>query len=381
MLRQINYQEEFESRHLSPYAVRSSDSKGRRFPEAGHPFRTDFQRDRDRILHCRAFRRMEYKTQVFVNERGDHFRTRLTHSIEVAAVTRTIARALGLNEDLAETIALAHDLGHTPFGHAGERRMHHLMRLDGGFDHNLQALRVVDELEIKYPGYNGLNLSWEVRAGLLKHREHGEVRLDNITLPRLPTLEAQVADLADDLTYYGHDVDDGVVSGLLNNEMLSTLEIWQQATAISESAGLTPGSDRHMSFSVRNLIDMMVGDAIRSSAEAIASAKINSPAGAQAQEGKLIVQSPPFHKMTGELRAFLFDNMYFHPEVKQENDAVAAMMEFIFHTYVDNPAEMGNTARRRIANDGLKRAVADYIAGMTDRFAQQEFRRLTEITN
>ena len=215
MLRTEDDLRQIENRFLAPYAIHSHQKSSRRYPEKPHPFRTDFQRDRDRILHSKAFRRLEYKTQVFLSGSGDHLRNRLTHTIEVAAIARTIARALGLNEDLTEAIALAHDLGHSPYGHAGERALHQLMKDHGGFDHNLQALRIVDFLELKYPEYDGINLSWEVRSGLMKHRDQNTV-LDGIVLAPRPSLEAQVADLADDITYYGHDTDDGLDSGFYN---------------------------------------------------------------------------------------------------------------------------------------------------------------------
>jgi len=375
MLRELSDQYRLEDANLAPYAIKNSCSQGRRYPEEPHPFRTDFQRDRDRVLHSRAFRRLEYKTQVFLNGAGDHYRTRLTHTIEVAAVARTIARALNLNEDLAETIALAHDLGHTPFGHAGERRMNTLMEADGGFDHNLQALRVVDELEIKYPGYDGLNLSWEVRAGLLKHRDTHPVLLDGKTLPPFPSLEAQVADLADDLTYYGHDVDDGIDAGLIDQDMLMTLPIWRRAVEKALAANLEPGSERFMAYSVRCLIDMMVGDAIRNSHRLLCQAQVNTLEEVQYRSGKLISSSPDFVELTRELHDFLFDNVYFHPDVLQVNHATADRLQFLFETYLAEPGRLGENARRRAGTIGLKRAVTDYLAGMTDRFALIEYRR------
>ncbi|MCK5845101.1 MAG: dNTP triphosphohydrolase, partial [Victivallales bacterium] len=217
MLRELKDQYRHEDSDLAPYATHNLSSRGRAHPEKPHPLRTDFQRDRDRVLHSRSFRRLEYKTQVFLNGEGDHLRTRLTHTIEVAAVTRTIARALYLNEDLAETIALAHDLGHTPFGHPGESALDDLMRDHDGFDHNDQALRVLEKLERKYPDYDGLNLTWEVRSGLVKHRSTGKIKeIDGVALSKSPSLESQAADLADDLTYYGHDVDDGLEAELID---------------------------------------------------------------------------------------------------------------------------------------------------------------------
>ncbi|MDD3119114.1 MAG: deoxyguanosinetriphosphate triphosphohydrolase [Victivallales bacterium] len=378
MLKELTDLYRQEDRDLAPYAVRNSGSRGRRHPETAHPFRSDFQRDRDRILHSRAFRRLEYKTQVFLNGSGDHYRTRLTHTIEVAAIARTMARTLYLNEDLAETIALAHDLGHTPFGHAGERRMQALLRDDGGFDHNAQALKVVDELEIKYPSYNGLNLCWEVRSGLIKHRDGNTAVLDGAVLPAHPFLEAQVADLADDLAYYGHDVDDGLDAGLLNQEMLMTLPLWRRAVLPAEQAGLEPDSERYLAFSVRNLIDMMVGDAIRHSADLILASGVAASGDVERCDGALIAFSPEFALMTGELHDFLFENVYFHPEVIGVNHIASDRMENLFRVYIANPELLGDHARSRMERVGVKRAAADYIAGMTDRFAMNEYLRLCE---
>ncbi len=379
MLRQLADQYRIEDAHLAPYAVHNRASRGRRFAEKPHPFRTDFQRDRDRILHSRSFRRLEYKCQVFLNGTGDHLRTRLTHTIEVAAITRTIARALCLNEDLAETIALAHDLGHTPFGHAGERAMNDLLRDHGGFDHNDQALKIVDALEQKYPDYEGLNLTWEVRTGLIKHRGPPHPgALDGIPLPAHPSLESQVADLADDLTYYGHDVDDGLESGLIDEAMLSRVALWRRAADQARAAGLDNGTERFRAYAVRCLIDMMVGNAILTSHQALADQAIASVEQAQAHPDRLVAFDPEFRAMTRELRDFLFVNLYFHPEVAGINDAAVETMRRLYQAYLDHPAQMGASTARRIAVDGLPRAAADYLAGMTDRFALSEFQRCCE---
>ena len=380
MIRELEDQHNLEKNELAPYATHNIGTRGRRYAEKVHPFRTDFQRDRDRILHSHAFRRLEYKTQVFLSGRGDHYRTRLTHTIEVAAIARTIARSLNLNEDLTETISLAHDLGHTPFGHAGERALHRIMYDYGGFDHNLQALRIVDELEIKYPEYDGINLTWEVRSGLIKHRiDHTgkRVELDGCVLPRMPSLEAQVADVADDLTYYGHDVDDGLDSGLITPEMMEEVELWRMVSAKAAALGLRKGEERFAAYSVRCLIDAMVGDVIRSS-----NAKIERLAPESAEEvgnlkEKLISFSDRFESLTKELRDFLYHNLYFHPELKKLNELSFNRMDHMFRIYLEHPEFMGETAQSRIGKDGAARAAADYIAGMTDRFAENEYRRLT----
>lgn len=379
MLRQLKDQYNIEDSNLAPYAIHNLASKGRKFPEDTHPFRTDFQRDRDRILHSRAFRRLEYKTQVFLNGEGDHLRTRLTHTIEVAAITRTIARALCLNEDLAETIALAHDLGHTPFGHPGEDALNELLKGQGGFDHNDQALRVVDELEQKYPDYDGLNLSWEVREGLVKHRGEGrKSKIDGTPLLPSPFLESQVADLADDLTYYGHDVDDGLEAGLINEKMLSENEIWVMATikASKRGANLVESEDKSRGFTVRCLIDMMVENAIMNSEKRIQEADLCNPEQAQFYEDNIISFDADFQRMTLQLRAFLYKNVYHHPEVAEVNQNAVRKMEKLYGAYIKNPELMRRTANKRIEKDGLNLAVADYIAGMTDRFAIIEYEKL-----
>ena len=382
MVRELNDQYLLESTDLMPYAAHNRDSRGRRIPEPDHPFRTAFQRDRDRILHSRAFRRLEYKTQVFLNDAGDHYRTRLTHTIEVAAIARTIARCLRLNEDLTETISLAHDLGHTPFGHAGERALDKIMTPYGGFDHNCQALKVVDELEIKYPSFDGLNLTWEVRSGLVKHRRNKDgspILLDGEELPPQPGLEAQIADVADDLTYYGHDVDDGLDSGLLTLEMLEQVDLWHLARDEAAKKGLPASGERFAAFTVRCLIDLMVRDVIRTSAAAIGQAAPEKAESVYRLPAKLIGFSPEFQKMTDELRKFLFHNLYFNPVLDKLNEMSFRNMRKLFSFYVDNPLEMGENARRRIVKTGVEQAAADYIAGMTDRFASKEYRRISRL--
>ena len=380
MLRQLEDQYRHEDSDLAPYAIHNLASKGRRFPENAHPFRTDFQRDRDRILHSRSFRRLEYKTQVFLNGEGDHLRTRLTHTIEVAAISRTIARALYLNEDLAETIALAHDLGHTPFGHPGEYALNELLKeYGGGFDHNDQALRVVDELEQKYPDYDGLNLTWEVREGLVKHRGEGRiVEIDGTALAPSPFLESQVADLADDLTYYGHDVDDGLEAGLISEEMLSDIPIWNLATEKARERGMkiVPGEDKSRAYTVRCLIDMMVGNAILNSEARIDKFSLTDSEKAQAMSERVISFDDKFDEMTQELRGFLYRNVYHHHNVSVVNERAVEKMRKLFEAYVAKPELMGRTAQERVSRDGLHLAVADYISGMTDRFALLEYDKL-----
>ena len=377
MIRDLRVQCQDENTSLAPYAVKNSESQGRVYPEEQHPFRTDFQRDRDRILHSKAFRRLEHKTQVFLSGSGDHMRTRLTHTIEVAAISRTMARSLYLNEDLAETISLAHDLGHTPFGHAGERALNKIMASHGGFDHNLQALRIVDHLEIKYPSYDGINLTWEVRAGLVKHREAGKTKLNGKILPLHQSLEAQIADLADDLTYYGHDLDDGFDSGLISSEMLKGMAVWERAVERVKETGLAEtGAERFESYAIRCLIDNMVRDAICYSDKLLTEQNPANSGIVRELDRKLISFSPEYEKETLELRDFLYKNLYFHPKLERLNGMSLSRMSALFEAYTRTPEEMGNSAIKRIETDGLYRAAADYIAGMTDVFAQKEFTRI-----
>ena len=368
---------DLEDRALAPYAVHADALEGRRYPETPHPYRTEFQRDRDRIIHCKSFRRLKYKTQVLLLPEGDHYRTRLTHTLEVSQIARTISRALRLNEDLTEAIALAHDLGHTPFGHAGERTLHSLMEGYGGFDHNLQAIRVVDLLETKYPAYDGLNLTWEVRSGLVKHRSQlHPVMLDGRALDPAPILEAQVADLADDLTYYGHDVDDGLDSGIITEDMLNDIAIWRLAAEETKSLGLKRGDDKFVTYTVRALINRMVGDAIETSAKLIEAAGVKSPGDAPAKGMTLIAWSQEFQMLTSELKSFLYENLYFSQELKKLNQLSRERMSFLFETFVKHPELAGSQVRRRMESDGIHRAVTDYIAGMTDVFAICEYHRL-----
>ena len=377
MICDLRLQCQDENTNLAPYAVKNSESQGRVYPEAQHPFRTDFQRDRDRVLHSKAFRRLEHKTQVFLSGSGDHLRSRLTHTIEVAAISRTMARSLYLNEDLAETISLAHDLGHTPFGHAGERALNKIMASHGGFDHNLQALRIVDYLEVKYPAYDGINLTWEVRAGLVKHREAGITQLDGKFLPPFQSLEAQIADLADDLTYYGHDLDDGFDSGLINADMLKGMAVWERAVERVKETGLADEkAERFESYAIRCLIDNMVRDAICYSDKLLTEYAPATSSAVRELDRKLISFSPEYEKETLELRDFLYKNLYFHPKLERLNGMSLSRMSALFEAYTRNPEEMGSSAIKRIEKDGLCRAAADYIAGMTDVFAQKEFTRI-----
>lgn len=370
--------EEQERQLLAPYAQHSADTHGRTHREAPPTWRTQYQRDRDRIIHSRAFRRLEYKTQVFLNGSGDHYRTRLTHTMEVAAIARNIARPLRLNEDLAEAIALAHDLGHSPFGHRGEAALNKLMHGHGGFEHNRQSLRIVELLEQKYPGFPGLNLTWEVREGLAKHEtSYDHPKTGKRFEARCPSLEAQIANLADELTYYSHDLDDGLDAGLLSEKQLSReVSIWRLAArAVEKEHGKLPDECRRY-FIIRCIIDLQISDVVLSSERRIARSKVRTSDQVRQQPKPLIRHSPERQKQNLQLRKFLYANLYNNPEVHQPNMRAVRMLEQMFHHFVESPSDIGKLARSRLRKDGLHRAVCDYLSGMTDRFALLEHQRL-----
>ena len=364
---------------LAPYAQRASETAGRSRPEKEHAFRTCYQRDRDRIVHGTSFRRLDGKTQVFLNGTGDHYRTRLTHTIEVASISRTVARALGLNEDLAEAIALAHDLGHTPFGHAGEETLDLLMKEHGGFDHNAQSLRVVEFLEESYPQQHGLNLSFEVLEGLRKH-DRELPHPDGSTYPS-PSLEAQVADVADEIAYYGHDLEDGLASGLLNEEELSPLELWRESEerAHLESGGLLrdSGARTRRKFIIRCLINREVEDLVETSRQSIASAGISSVMEVRRHPKRLVGYSPELKSRTAALRRHLYARFYKHPEVNGANEEACRQMEAVFAAILADPFKLGDRSLSRLENESSPRVVADYVAGMTDRYLRDRFEELS----
>lgn len=370
--------EQIERQNLAPYAQFSADSRGRKYKEAPPEWRTEYQRDRDRVIHSRAFRRLEYKTQVFLNGSGDHLRTRLTHTMEVAAITRNITRALKLNEDLAETIALAHDLGHSPFGHKGEVVLNRLMKKHGGFEHNRHSLRIVEELEQKYPRFSGLNLSWEVREGLVKHYtayDHPSKRKDFDA--KSSSLEAQVANLADEITYYSHDLDDGLDSGLLSEKQLcKDVRIWNQATrTVVKEYGALPDECRRY-FIIRCIIDMQVKDVVETTEKHIVRTGVQSADDVRLQSKPLVQYSPVRRDLNLELRRYLYDNLYFNPVVHAPNMRAVKMLEELFKYYVKNLSQIGEQARKRVRKVGRERAVCDYLAGMTDRYCMQEHERI-----
>ena len=376
---------------LAPYAQREEDSRGRRVPEPPPRHRTEYQRDRDRIVHSTAFRRLVYKTQVFVNHEGDLYRTRLTHSLEVAQIARSVARALGLNEPLAEAICLAHDLGHTPFGHAGQDALNDCMRDFGGFEHNLQSLRVVDELEERYAEFAGLNLSFEVREGILKHcsaanaRRLGELG-ERFLQRRQPGLEAQLANLADEVAYNNHDVDDGIRAGLVEVDDLaaSSRMFGRQYEAVRAQYPQLVGR-RLVHEVVRRMIDYAVNDLIDASAAALVVAAPPSVEAVRARPQPLLTFSEPVRDEHLELKQYLREHLYKHYRVLRMTTKAGRVVRELFQAMLGDvhlmPVEHQEAARRLEAADGAHgraRAVADYIAGMTDRFAILEHRRLFE---
>jgi dGTPase len=370
--------EQIERQTLAPYAQFSGDTRGRKYDEVPPEWRTQYQRDRDRVIHSRAFRRLEYKTQVFLNGTGDHLRTRLTHTMEVAGIARNIARALKLNEDLTETIALAHDLGHSPFGHKGETVLDQLMKGQGGFEHNRHSLRIVEELEQKYPDFPGLNLSWEVREGLVKHYtafDHPSKRQDFDA--KNSSLEAQVANLADEITYYSHDLDDGLDSGLLTEKELSqNVQLWDfVARLVKRQHGKLPDECRRY-FIIRTIIDMQVKDVVVTSERLIDNAGVNSSDDVRLCTRTLVQYSAERRKLNLELRRYLYKNLYFNPVVNEPHIRAKQLLKDLFGYYLKHAAEIGEQARKRVRKIGLHRAVCDYLAGMTDRYALQEHGRI-----
>ncbi len=370
--------EQRERQTLASYAQLSAQTRGRLFPEAPPSWRTEFQRDRDRVIHTRAFRRLEYKTQVFLNGTGDHLRTRLTHTIEVAAMARSLARALQLNEDLAETIALAHDLGHSPFGHMGERVLNRLMREHGGFEHNRQSLRIVEELEQKYPGFRGLNLSWEVREGLIKHQtSYDQPGPRKDFSAKSPSLEAQIANVADELIYNSHDLDDGMDASLLSEAKLEreTRIFAQAARTVRKEHGELPAETRRY-FIIRCIIDSQVRDVVETSEAAILASGVKTADDVRRQPKALIRHSPARRALNTELSRYLFRNLYSNPAVAEPNRRAGRMLEDLFEYFLAHPGEIGESSRKRASKTGWHRAICDYLSGMTDRYAILEHERL-----
>ena len=372
---------EFEDKVLAPYAQRSAHSMGRRYEEPEHSWRGPFMRDRDRIIHSTSFRRLENKTQVFVIFEGDYYRNRLTHTIETAQISRTIARGLRLNEDLSEAIALAHDLGHPPFGHTGEHVLHGLMKEHGGFEHNSHGLRIVDILETRYPGFPGLNLSFEVREGIARHKTAYDAP-DAVLLehdPGAPTLEARLVNVADEITYSSHDVDDGLKSGLLNEQGLRDTDLCR---AILEEMDANPAlsnsrSLRHYQL-IRKLIDRQVNDVLTCSRAAIAAAGIETIEDVRACDDELVTFSPAMAEQSAQLRTYLMEHFYRHHRVATMANKARRFLKALFSAYMDELALIPAETRARSNGASDPRVVCDYIAGMTDRYALEEYKRLFE---
>ncbi|MGD9764672.1 MAG: deoxyguanosinetriphosphate triphosphohydrolase [Candidatus Binatia bacterium] len=367
-----------EDQLLAPYAMPSAATRGREHPEPEHPLRLAFQRDRDRIIHSTAFRRLEYKTQVFVNHEGDYYRTRLTHTMEAAQITRTIAKSVRLNSDLAEAVALAHDLGHTPFGHAGERVLNELMADHGGFEHNAQSLRIVDVLEERYPDFPGLNLTWELREGIVKHTPPYDKPLAAaFESGAAPCLEAQLVDYTDEIAYNSHDIDDGLKSGLLTFEQLDEVRLWREAYGAvrQRHPAASPRIWRYQA--IRLIIDRLVTDLIEHVERRVAAEQIETVADVRAYGQPVVGFGPELEAQRLELKRFLMDNLYRHHRVIRVFEKAKRVMRELFDAYMSEPQQLPpHILERRQRGETLARIIADYIAGMTDRFALEEHRKL-----
>ena len=367
-----------EEKYLAPYAIHSKQSKGRQYPDSEPDYRTVFQRDRDRILHTTAFRRLEYKTQVFINYEGDYYRTRLTHTLEVTQIGRTIARALGANEDLIETICLAHDLGHPPFGHSGEMILSRLMKDYGGFDHNKQSLRIVTFLENRYPDFPGLNLSWEVLEGIVKHETEYDISDARDFNPELRGhLEAQIANVADELAYTAHDLDDGLRSGMITPAMLNGMELWEIVTdLIGWRDGNFDELTRHRI--IRKLIGVQVTNLVTSSDKRLRAESIRSAEDLQRLPYNIVGFSDDMRQRNRQLKDFLYAKLYRHYRVVRMAVKAERILSEIFKSYQSEPNTLPAHVQALVAERGLERTICDYIAGMTDRYAVEEHQKLLD---
>jgi dGTPase len=371
--------EALEDQSLAPYACRSMTSKGRAYDEDEPEYRTAFQRDRDRILHTTAFRRLEYKTQVFINYEGDYYRTRLTHTLEVAQIGRTIARALGANEDLEEVICLAHDLGHSAFGHSGEIALARLMNDYGGFDHNKQSLRIVNILERRYPEFPGLNLTWEAREGIVKHESEYDISDAREYNPELRGhLEAQIANVADELAYTAHDLDDGLRSGMLTPRMLEGITLWE---ILLESVSLRESeiNDLNRHRLIRRLIGMEVNDMVYATQQRLSDSNVHSVEELQRLPYNVIAFSEDMHRHNRQLKDFLYTNLYRHYRVVRMQVKAERILSNLFNAYRSEPSILPSHVQEQVEQFGLERTVCDYIAGMTDRFAIEEHQKLFDV--
>ncbi len=363
---------------LAPYAMLSSNTRGRKYPEKSPRHRSHYQRDRDRIVHSTSFRRLEYKTQVFVNHEGDYYRTRLTHTLEVSQLARSIAREMSLNEDLVEAIALSHDIGHPPFGHAGEEALGAIMKDRGGFDHNLQGLRVVDELEQRYASFPGLNLTWEVREGINKHTTMFDKaeRLVELEPESSPTLETQVVDIADEIAYDNHDIDDGLTSGLIDERQMSRLDLWKDAARNVKKEFVNLSDKLRRYHIIRLLIDRQIKGLVASSERNIKNASIKNVSGVRQHPEKLINFSNDMQAKRMQFRHFLSENLYSNFRVMRMSDKARRFIIDLFNVYLDKPEQLPPSDQKGLEKYGLHRAICDYIAGMTDRYALDEYKKL-----
>jgi dGTPase len=365
-----------EDSNLAPYGIRSRDSKGRSYPENEPAYRTAYQRDRDRVIHTSAFRRLEYKTQVFINIEGDYYRTRLTHTLEVTQIGRTIARALGANEDLVEAICLAHDLGHSPFGHSGENALNRLLKDNGGFDHNKQSLRIVTKLERRFDGFPGLNLTWEVREGIVKHETEYDISDASDYDPELRGhLEAQIANAADEIAYTAHDLDDGLRSGMITPDMLNGLTLWE---ILVESVGwqgpILDELNRHRL--IRRLIGMTVTDLVTTTSQRIFDSRANSLNELQQLSFNVIGLSEDNNQRNRKLKDFLYNHLYRHPRVIRMQVKAERIISNLYDAYLAEPSILPHHVQTLVESRGLERTICDYIAGMTDRYAIEEHTKL-----
>jgi dGTPase len=373
-------QEQREDAQLAPYGMRSAATRGRRYPEEEHLLRTCYQRDRDRVVHSSSFRRLEYKTQVFVNHEGDNYRTRLTHSLEGAQIGRTVARALGLNEELTEVLVLGHDLGHTPFGHSGERVMDELMKDHGGFEHNRHTLRILEVLEQRYPSFPGLNLTWEVREGMIKHRPESDPAAPPEYAPgEAPTLEAQLVDFVDEIAYNNHDIDDGLSSGMFTVEQICAVPLFREAHEFVLSQGIA--DERILRHQVvRRIINRCSEDLIVSTLRSLEQARVSTVDEVRRAGRRLVGYSPEMASAVRDLKEFLLRNMYRHYRVVRMGDKAGRILRDLFHSYVAEPGQLPPRTQEQIERDGVHRVICDYIAGMTDRFAVDEHCKLFDPT-
>jgi len=380
----LNTRERLEEREdllLAPWASRSRESRGRRHPEAEPSHRTAFQRDRDRIIHATAFRRLEYKTQVFIYHEGDHYRNRLTHSLETAQIGRSLARMLALNEDLIETVALAHDLGHPPFGHAGERVLDGMMREWGGFEHNRQSLRVVEIIEHRYPRFRGLNLSWEAREGLAKHHTDFDTTDSSEYAPGvLPSLEAQVVNLADEIAYTAHDLDDGITSELISFRSLHEAPLWEECFREAEAAA--PGEPARLmcAGAIRGLIGLLVADCAVATLGALEELGIRCPDEARTATRQACCFSPAMATRFQELKDFLNRTLYHHYRVRRMEVKAERVLSELFSAYVDDPDLLPPGFRIHVDCSSPERIICDYLAGMTDRYSIREYQKLFDLS-